>query len=90
VREVKSMWVTIALPSSAQPCGSVVEAFWYVDGDTVCLCDGEGRPAGVSEKLTVLGNERAVASRLRKREWVAESGASDFNRSLNYSRGGVA
>jgi hypothetical protein len=89
VREVKSMWVTVAPPSRGD-LGNVVEAFWYLDGDTVTMCSESGVASGKSERLTVGGSDRAVASRLRRQSWAAESGTSDFNRNLNYSRGGVA
>ena len=89
MREIKSMWATVAPPSGGD-LGAVVEAFWYVEGDTVTMCSESGTPTGQTERLTVGGSDRAVASRLRKREWAAETGESAFSRPLNYSRHGVA
>lgn len=87
--EIKSMWVTVAAPSAGN-LGNVVEAFWYLDGDTVTMCSESGVATGKSECLTVGGSDRAVASRLRRQSWAAESGTSDFNRNLNYGPSGVA
>jgi hypothetical protein len=57
---------------------------------TLVMCSKSGTATGQSERLEPGGNERAIASRLRRRQWTTESGASDFNRPLNYSRHGVA
>ena len=38
------------------------------------------------ERLEQGGSDRAIASRLRRQSWSAESGISDVNRSLSYSR----
>jgi len=89
LRELKSMWVTVAPPINGD-LDAVVEAFWFVEGDVLSLCDEAGRATGQTERLTVGGSDRAVASRLRKREWAAETGESAFSPPLNYSRHGVA
>ena len=89
MKEIRSAWVTVA-PPSGHDLGSVVEAFWYVEGDTVVMCSESGTPLGQSERIGAGGNERAIASRLRRAAWSAESSGSDFSRPLNYPRGGVA
>jgi hypothetical protein len=89
MREIKSMWATVAQPSSGD-LGAVVEAFWYVEGDVLVMCSESGTATGQSERLTAGGNERAVASRLALEAWHNRAGESDFNRRLNYARLGNA
>jgi hypothetical protein len=92
MREVKTMWATIAAPASRGDTGSVVETFWYVENGVLSLCSEDGVATGPSERLEPGGNERAVASRLRKREFTSasESGDSDWNRRIDYGPLGIA
>jgi hypothetical protein len=49
----------------------------------VTLCDQDGKVTEASCRLAPGDDPRKVASRLKRREWLKESG-SDFNRPLNY------
>jgi hypothetical protein len=89
MREIKSMWVTVAGPNGRN-LGSVIEAWWFVADGVLSLCDESGHASGPTERLQPGQVERQVASRLRKDAWRAENGESDFGRPLTYPRGGVA
>ncbi len=90
-REVRSVWVQTRSPTGPGDCGAAEEGFYFVENGEVVMCDGpDGKPNGVSERVGAQGNPRAIASRLRRRAWEKESGASDFGRPLNYSPLGIA
>lgn len=85
-RELRSVWVQTRSPTGPGDCGAAEEGFYFVQDGEVVMTDEAGKPTGVSERLTVGGNARAVAARLRKRAWLKERGANDFDRPLHYSR----
>jgi hypothetical protein len=71
--------------------GGTEAGHYYVEDGAVVMCSEDGKPTGQSERLTVGGSDRAVASRLRKRAWLAEqTDSTRFGRPLNYSRMGNA
>ena len=89
-REVRSVWIQTRLPAVGD-LGAASEGFYFVENGTVHMCDGpDGKPDGVSERVTVGGSERAVAGRLHRRAFEKERGEKDFDRPLNYSRMGNA
>jgi hypothetical protein len=83
--EIKSIYVTVRQQSDAPgDLGETVVAHYIFDQGVVTLTDESGKPLdGKSHTLAPRENPRAVASRLRRREWLRESG-SDFNRPLHY------
>jgi hypothetical protein len=84
--EVKSFVCVVAQPSGAPgDLGQTVDCHYYVDGDTLTLCDQDGKAGDKSHRLAPGEDPRRVASRLRREQWTRESGRSRFTRPLNQS-----
>jgi hypothetical protein len=71
-REIREVWIQTRAPSGPGDTGGCEAGWYYLENSTVVMCDPDGKPTGLSERLTVGGNEKAVASRLRKRARTKE------------------
>jgi hypothetical protein len=87
---VHTVWIQTRPPSNGD-CGGTEAGHYFVEGGVLSMCDEDGKPSGITERLTTGANERAVAGRLRRQAWMKEQGSSEqFNRPLDYSRLGNA
>jgi hypothetical protein len=69
--------------------GEVVRGFYFVTGDTLKMCDEDGRPTSQPCKLQPGDDPRIVAKRLLRQQML-RAPASDFTRKITYQRSGVA
>lgn len=88
--EIQSCWVVIRQPSGDGDHGSTVPCHWYVEDETVTLCDERGKPDGNSQRLSRGDDPRVIAKRLKRNAWHRENERSAFNRPLRYPRSGLA
>jgi hypothetical protein len=65
-------------------------AFYSVADGVLTMHDEKGTPTGKSCRLNPDDDERVTASRLKLEAWRSGAGTSDFNRTLDYSRHGIA
>jgi len=88
--KVRSFWCGVRQPSGGD-LGETTACHYYVEGDTLTLCDQDGKSSGEPYRLAPGESERAAASRLKREAWTRESGRSAFNnRRLNYGPLGFA
>ncbi|MCC8954109.1 hypothetical protein H8B02_11745 [Bradyrhizobium sp. Pear77] len=89
--EVKGFVCVVKQPTGAPgDLGETADAWYYVEHDTVFLCDERGSPltksddSAVSLAATLAPDDdpRAVAYRMRRRLWAAENDRSAFNRPI--------
>jgi hypothetical protein len=86
---VQCCWIQTRPPQDGD-AGGAEAAHFYVENGTVILCSEDGKPTGLQERLGAGGDPRAIAGRLRKRQWIKDRGESDFSRPLHYARSGNA
>jgi hypothetical protein len=71
--------------------GGQLEAGYYSVADGVAtMRDENGKPTGKEWRLGPGDDARQIASRLARQAWEKRVGTSDFNRPLDYARGGYA
>jgi transposase len=63
---------------------------YFVADGLLTICDENGKPVGKPYRLNDGDEPHTIAGRLTRERWLKESGASDFNRPLNYPSIGVA
>jgi hypothetical protein len=90
MREIKSIWIQVAAPRPPDFPGAVEQGFYFVADGLLTMCDESGKPVGKPYRLNDGDEPHTIAGRLTRERWLKTSGASDFNRPLNYPSIGVA
>jgi hypothetical protein len=81
--------VSVRSASENDP-GECAIGYFIVQGNTVTLTDENGKPLDEKDGTAKIGdaNPKSVASIIVRRRWEGTRGEADFNRPLNYQRGG--
>jgi hypothetical protein len=83
-----------ACPQKRRPfngdAGACTIGYYLVTDGVLKMCHENGRPTGKIYRLEPGDNERVIAARLTLEAWRRTANQSDFNRTLNYEKYGVA
>ena len=87
--EIKSVWITTALPRGDDP-GAGECGLYTVENGILQMVTEAGKPAGKKYKLQPGDDLVKVAARLTKEAWMKRARESNFNAPLRYPKIGLA
>ena len=86
---VQEVIVSVRNSSENDP-GECAVGYFIVQGNSVTLTDENGKPLDEKDGTAKVGDAdpRSIASIMVRRRWEGSQGDADFNRPLNYKKGG--
>jgi hypothetical protein len=87
--EIKSVWITTALPRGDDP-GAGEIGYYTVEDGVLQMVTEAGKPAGKKFKLAPGDDPMAIAARLTKEAWMKRAMEGNFDRLLRYRPLGLA